>query len=146
MLLTISRPPPTDERPQSLDSSCGGSERYTAMDCIVVFLNRVLQGQSLESKLVYNFTNMHAMSYRSELFTCSSRVNISDTTVCFAVSLLLAVYRVGLPSLVIPTTMSDSKFFHTSFLEVMISSKHEGVFICDLSDITSQIIFDVWWV
>jgi len=30
----------------------------------------------LESDLVYNFTNMHAMSYRSDLFTCNSTVNI----------------------------------------------------------------------
>jgi hypothetical protein len=27
----------------------------------------------------------------------------------------------------------------------MISSKNEPVFICDLSDLTLQIIFDAWW-
>ena len=27
----------------------------------------------------------------------------------------------------------------------MISSKNERVFICDLSDLTLQIIFDAWW-
>jgi hypothetical protein len=27
----------------------------------------------------------------------------------------------------------------------MISSKNEHVFICDLSDLTLQIIFDTWW-
>jgi hypothetical protein len=30
-------------------------------------------------------------------------------------------------------------------LEVMISSKNERVFIQDLSDLTLQIVFDVWW-
>jgi len=63
MLVTISSPPPTIERLQRVNSFCGGSERYTAMNCIVLFLNRALCGQSLQSNLVYNFTNMHAMSY-----------------------------------------------------------------------------------
>jgi len=33
---------------------------------------------------------------------------------------------------------------NTTWLEVMISSKHQCVFIRDLSDLTLQIIFDVW--
>jgi len=41
--------------------------------------------------------------------------------------------------------MSDPKSLNTSWLEVMISSKTEGVFICDLSDFTSQIIRNAWW-
>jgi len=41
--------------------------------------------------------------------------------------------------------MSDTKTLNTSLLEVMISSKNECVFIRDLSDLTSQIIFDAWW-
>ena len=122
ILLTILRRPPTIERPQSVNSFCGDPERYTAMKCIVLFLNRVLRGQSLQSNLVYNFTNMHAMSYRSEIFTCSSRVIIEEPAVCFSVSLLTAVFQVGLPSYLIPTTMSDSKSLNTSLLKVMISS------------------------
>jgi len=71
MLVMISHLPPTMEHPQSINNFCGGSERYTAMYCIVLFLNQVLPGQSLQSVLVYNFTNMHAMSYRSDFFACS---------------------------------------------------------------------------
>jgi len=41
--------------------------------------------------------------------------------------------------------MSDANSLNTSLLEVMISSKNEHVFICDLSDITLQIIFDACW-
>jgi len=66
MLVMILRPPPTVEHLQSVNSFCGGSERYTAMNSIVLFLNWVLHGQSLQSNLVYNFTNMHAISYRSD--------------------------------------------------------------------------------
>jgi len=39
------------------------SERYTAINCIMLFLNGVSHGQSLQSVLVFNFTNMHATSY-----------------------------------------------------------------------------------
>jgi hypothetical protein len=53
-----------------------GSECYTAINCIMLFLNGVLRGQSLQSVLVLNLTNMHAMSYWSDYFPCSSRVNI----------------------------------------------------------------------
>jgi hypothetical protein len=52
------------------------SERYTAINCIMLFLNGVLRSQSLQSVLVFNFTNMHAMSYWSDYFPCSSRGNI----------------------------------------------------------------------
>jgi len=41
--------------------------------------------------------------------------------------------------------MSDSKCLNSLLLEVMISFKNERVFICDLSDLTLQIIFDGWW-
>jgi len=77
-------------------------------------------------------------------FTCSSRVDIWEPTVYFAVSLFLAVIPVGLPSCPIPTAMSDSKSLNTSLVEVVIPSKNECVFICDLSDLTSQIMFDAW--
>jgi len=52
-----------------------GSERYTAINCIMPFANGVLRSQSLQSVLVFNFTNMHAMSYWSDYFPCSCRVN-----------------------------------------------------------------------
>jgi hypothetical protein len=76
MLVSISRPASTIELLQSVNSFGGGFECYTAMNCIVVFLNRVLHSQSLQSVLEYNFTNMHAMFYRSEYFACSCIVNI----------------------------------------------------------------------
>jgi len=41
--------------------------------------------------------------------------------------------------------MSDTKSLNTSLLEVMISSTNERVFIRDMSDLTLQIILDVWW-
>jgi len=41
--------------------------------------------------------------------------------------------------------MSNSKSLNISFLEVMISSKNERVFIHDVSDLTLQIIFDARW-
>ena len=41
--------------------------------------------------------------------------------------------------------MFDSKSSNTSLLEVLISSKKQGVCIWNLSDRTIQIIFDVWW-
>jgi len=36
VLVIISRPPPTIERPHSVNRSGGCSERYTAMKCIVL--------------------------------------------------------------------------------------------------------------
>jgi len=41
--------------------------------------------------------------------------------------------------------MSDTKSSNTSLLEVIISSKNEDVSICDLCDLTMEIIFDAWW-
>jgi hypothetical protein len=37
--------------------------------------------------------------------------------------------------------MSDTESLYTSLLESIISSKNEHIFICDLSDLTLQIIF-----
>jgi len=88
---------------------------------------------------------MHAMSHRSDFFDCSCRVYISEPTVCCTVSLPLAVFRVGLPSSLIPTTMSDSQLLNTSLLEVMISSNNKPVFIRELSDLALQIILNAWW-
>jgi len=145
MLVTISRPPPTIDRPPSLNNYYGGSECYTAINCVVLFLNGVLRGQSLHSVLVYNFTNMHAMSYRSDFILCSCRVNIQEPGVCVTVILLSAVSRVRVRRFLIPTAMLDSKSLNTSLLEVMITFKNKCVCIHDLSDLTWQIIFDVGW-
>jgi len=145
LLVAISRPPPIIELPQSVNSFLWGSERYTTMNCIGLLLNQVLRSQSLQSNLVYNFTNMHAMSYRSDCVTCSSRVNIYEPAVCCAISLLSAVFRVGFPSCLFLTAMSDSKSLNTSLFMVMIIAKNECVFIRDLGDRTLQILFDAWW-
>jgi hypothetical protein len=40
--------------------------------------------------------------------------------------------------------MSDAKSLNTSLLETMMCSKNEPIFSHDLSDLTSQIIIDVW--
>ena len=41
--------------------------------------------------------------------------------------------------------MSDLISLNTSLLEVMIPSKTECVFICDLSNLTLQILIHAWW-
>jgi hypothetical protein len=41
---------------------CQGSERFTALTCGMLFLNGGCRGQSLQSVLVFNIKNMHAMS------------------------------------------------------------------------------------
>jgi len=122
-----------------------GSERYTAMNCILPFLNGVLRGQSLQSVLVFNFTNMHAMSYWSDYFSCSCRVNIWEPVVSITVSLFYSVSRVRKPSIVISTAMCDTRSVNTSLVEVMVSSKNKRVFIRNLSDHTLEIIVDAWW-
>jgi len=70
--------------------------------------------------------------------------SIFKNPVSFTVSLFSAVFRVGIPSILISTAMSDTKSLNTSLLEAMISSKNEHVFIRDLSDLKLQIIFDAW--
>ena len=54
-------------------------------------------------------------------------------------------FQVQLRSCQNPTGMSDSNLLHTWFLEVIFYSKNECVVICDLNDLTLQIIFDAWW-
>jgi hypothetical protein len=39
-----------------------GYERYTAINCSMLFLNGGFRSQSLQSVLVINITNMHGMS------------------------------------------------------------------------------------
>ena len=70
MLVTISRLPPTIEHQWSVNICCSCSVSYTALKCIGLFLNWVLHSQSFQYDLVYNFTNMHSMSHRSNYF-CS---------------------------------------------------------------------------
>jgi len=53
-----------------------GSELYTAIHCSMLFRNGGLSSHSLHSVLVFNITNMHAVSEWSEYFPCSWRVNI----------------------------------------------------------------------
>jgi hypothetical protein len=102
-LVTISHPPPTIEHPQSINNFCGGSESYTAMNCIVLLLNQVLPGQSLQSVLVYNFTNMHEMSYRSDFFACSCIQYLRTRSLLY--------YDVTFSSLSSQNTQ-HSKFYH----------------------------------
>jgi len=131
--------------PTERQQFCGGSECYTAMNCIVLVKNWVLRGQSLQSVLVYNFTTMHAMSYRSDFLNCSCRDTIQEPAVRCTVSLLSAVCQVELPSFLILSAMSHSKSLNISVGKVMISSKHEGIFIRDVNDLTLEIIFNTWW-
>jgi len=145
MIVTMSHPTPTIVRPCSVNSLSGGSVHHIAMNCIALFPNWVLCGQSFQYVLVYNFTNMHAISHRSGFFACSSIANIQEPSGCIIIILRLAVSRVGIPSLLIPTTMADLKCLNTSLLEVMISCNNEHFFIRDLSDLTLQISFDTWW-
>jgi len=96
--------------------------------------------------LVFNFTNMHAMSHRSDFFlACSSKVNIEEPAFYLTITYPLTVTQIELRRVQFPTAMSDTKSLNTSLLEVMISSKNERVFIPDLSDLTVQIVFDAWW-
>jgi len=145
MLLTISHPPPTIHRPLSGNNVCWGSVSYTAMNCIALLPNWVLRGQSFQYVLVYNFTNMHAMSHRSDFFACTCTVRNWEPAVCFTVSLPSAVFRVGLPRFLFSMAKSDSNFLTTPLLEVMISSNNDCVWISDLSNLTLQIVFDAWW-
>jgi hypothetical protein len=95
---------------------------------------------------VFNFTNMHAMSHRSDFFlACSSKVDIYEPAFHLTRTYLLTVTQIELRRVQFPTAMSDPKSLNTSLLEVMISSKNEHVFIRDLSDLTLQMIFGAWW-
>jgi len=53
-----------------------GSERYTAINCSMLFLNGGFRSLSLQSVLVFIITNMHAMSDWSDYYPCSCRVNM----------------------------------------------------------------------
>jgi len=96
--------------------------------------------------LVFNFTNMHAMSHRSDFFLAwSSKVNIQEPAFYVTITYFLTVTQIEFLRDQFPTAMSDTKSLNTLLLEVTISSKNECVFICDLSDLTLQMIFDASW-
>jgi len=145
MVLRTLHPPSTYERPPSINNFCGGSVTYTAMNRIALLQNLVLRGQTFQYVFAYNFTNMHAISHRSDFFACSCRVDISEPAICFTASLPLAPFRVRLRRFLIPTDMSDWKSLHTALVEVMIPSKDKRVFIRDMSDLTLHIVIDAWW-
>jgi len=135
-LLTILHRPSTIQCLRSINDFGQCSASYTAMKFIMLFLNGNLRSQSSKSVLVYNFTNMYAMSHRSDFFACSARINILDPAFCLTLMLHSAVPWIWLPSLLIPTAVSASISFITLLLEVMISFKNERVFIHDWSDFT----------
>jgi len=63
----------------------------------------------------------------------------------FTIMLRLTISQVGWPSLQIATVMSDSKSSNTGLLEFMIFSNNECARMCNLSNISLQIVFDIWW-
>jgi hypothetical protein len=133
------------ERPLSINSFGGCWAHYLSMNSIVLFVNWVLRCQSLKFVIVYNFTNIHAMSYNFDLYACSCRVNIEEPAVGITIPLLFAVSRVGSPRILLITTMSNAKPVHTSLLKVMIPSKHQCCVVCNLRDRTFHILLDAWW-
>jgi len=143
--VSISCPPHTFDRPPSFNHYCGGSVSYTAMKCIALFPNWVLHSQSFQYVLICNFTNMHAMSHRSDFVAGSATVNIQEPAFCCTITLLSAVTEVRFPIFLTLPAMLDSESLNTSMLEVMITSKNERVCIHDLSDLTVQMVFDTWW-
>ena len=66
MRVIISCPPPKVEYQRSINSLCVGSASWTFANCPVLFLNSVLNGHSFQYVSVYNFTNKHAMSHRTD--------------------------------------------------------------------------------
>ena len=96
--------------------------------------------------LVFNFTNMHALSHWSDLFlACSSKVNISEPAFYLTIMYPLTVTQLKLPRIQFPTAMSNTKSLNTSLLEVVIPSQNDCIFIRDVSDYTLPIIFDARW-
>jgi hypothetical protein len=86
------------------------------------------------------------MSHWSDFrFACSSTVNIAEPAFYFTVMLRSTASEVKLPRFSIPIVMLDSKSLNTMLGEVMISYQYECVIICDLNDLTLQIILDAWW-
>jgi hypothetical protein len=96
--------------------------------------------------LVFNFTNMYAEPRRSDFFlACSFQVNIEEPAIYLTIMNPLIVTQIKFPRVQFPTVMSDTKSLNTWVLAVIISSKIECFFICDLSNLTLPIIFAAWW-
>jgi hypothetical protein len=95
----ISRLPPTIECPRCVNCFCRCSKRYTAINCIVLFLNGVLRGQSLQSVLVFNFINMHGMSYWWNYFpsSCSQYLRTCSLLYCIITSGSLSSWITQIP-------------------------------------------------
>jgi hypothetical protein len=72
MLVTVSQLPSKNEGQLRVNSLCWGSVSETAINWTTVFSNCVINCQSFRYVLVYNFTNMYAMSHRSDFFQNSS--------------------------------------------------------------------------
>jgi len=139
MQVTISLPPSENECQLSINHFCGCSVCYTASNCIVSFLNLFIHSQSFQYVLVYNITNIHAMSHRSDFFLAhSSRVNFYTARMSITMTYVLTDSQVELPRYQSSRAMADSKSFHTMLPEVMISFKNEGFFFRDLSNLTLQ--------
>jgi hypothetical protein len=79
------------------------------------------------------------------IFLLVAVFSIEEPTVYYTITILSAVFQVVLPSILNFTSMLDSQSLNTSLLEDMISSKYEHVFICELSNLTLQMIFDAQW-
>jgi len=90
ILVTISLLPPTIKRSQNVYSICRGLVTYATMKCIALFVNLVLCGQSIQYVVGYNILNLHAMFHWSDLFACSSRVNIYESAFCNTITLILS--------------------------------------------------------
>jgi hypothetical protein len=73
--------------------------------------------------VVFNFTDMLAMSHRSDVFlACSSEVNISEPALCLTIMYSVTVTQIVLSRVQFPMVMSDTKSLYTTLPEVMISS------------------------
>jgi hypothetical protein len=57
----------------------------------------------------------------------------------------LTVTQIELRRVQFPFAMSDLKSLNTLLPEVIISSQNKRIVICDLSDLTLQIMLDAWW-
>jgi len=153
MLLAISLLPPKNERQWSVNEfSASILDNQTAMQLhwsIIVlsaaFMGKIASDDIATSSslyvLVFKFTNMHAMSHRSDFFlACSSKVSIWEPVFYLSITYALTVTQMELPRVQFPTAMSDTESLNTLLLEVMISSKNKPVFIRDLGDFTLPII------
>jgi hypothetical protein len=141
--LTKSLLPSRNESQQSVNSFCGSSVWYTAVNCIAWFLNVDFNGQSFQYFLVCSFRNMHVMSQRSDLFLSRhSRENISDMAWYFAIRYHLTAVEIELRSFWTLTPLLDSNYSNSLLLEAMISYKNKYVLVLDFSNLMLHMEFD----